>query len=44
VSAAVVKERTGWDLAVAPAPETIAGPSPAELDALRMLQRRSDVR
>ena len=39
VSAATAKERTGWDLAVAPAPEIIAGPSPAELRALRSLQR-----
>ena len=28
VSAAAAKERTGWDLAVAPDPEIIAGPSP----------------
>ena len=39
VSAAAAKERTGWDLAVAPDPEIIAGPSPAELYALRNLQR-----
>src|ERR1700758_4598116 len=39
VSAAAAKERTGWDLAVAPDPEIIAGPIPAELDALRNLQR-----
>ncbi|HUB23227.1 MAG TPA: CoA-transferase [Streptosporangiaceae bacterium] len=39
VSAAVAKERTGWDLAVAADPAVIAGPSPAELDALRNLQR-----
>jgi glutaconate CoA-transferase subunit B len=41
VSAAAAKERTGWDLAVAADPEIIAGPSPAELDALRNLQRSS---
>jgi len=41
VSAAVAKERTGWDLAVAADPEIIAGPSPVELDALRTLQRSS---
>jgi glutaconate CoA-transferase subunit B len=40
VSAAAAKERTGWDLAVAAGPEVIAGPSPAELDALRSLQTR----
>jgi len=39
VSAAAAKERTGWDLAVAADPEIIAGPSAAELDALRNLQR-----
>jgi len=39
VSVATVKERTGWDLAVALAPEIIAGPGPAELNALRNLQR-----
>jgi glutaconate CoA-transferase subunit B len=39
VSATAAKERTGWDLAVVADPETIAGPSPAELDALRSLQR-----
>jgi glutaconate CoA-transferase, subunit B len=39
VSPATAKERTGWDLAVAADPEIIAGPSPAELDALRNLQR-----
>jgi len=37
VSAAAARERTGWDLAVAAEPEVIAGPSPAELDALRSL-------
>jgi len=41
VSVAAVKERTGWDLAVAADPEVIAGPSPAELDALRDLQTRT---
>jgi glutaconate CoA-transferase subunit B len=35
VTAAAAKERTGWDLAVAAEPAIIAGPSPAELDALR---------
>jgi glutaconate CoA-transferase subunit B len=35
VTAAAARERTGWDLAVAAEPEIIAGPSPAELDALR---------
>jgi hypothetical protein len=39
VSAAAAKERTGWDLAVASEPQIIAGPSPAELHALRNLQR-----
>jgi glutaconate CoA-transferase, subunit B len=39
VSAAAAKERTGWDLAVAPDPEIITGPGPAELEALRSLQR-----
>jgi len=38
ISAAAAKERTGWDLAVVADPEIIAGPSPAELDALRNLQ------
>jgi glutaconate CoA-transferase, subunit B len=38
VSAAAAKERTGWDLAVAPDPEIINGPVPVELDALRNLQ------
>jgi glutaconate CoA-transferase subunit B len=42
VSAVAAKERTGWDLAVAADPEIIAGPSPAELDALRNLQRSSE--
>jgi glutaconate CoA-transferase, subunit B len=41
VSAAAAKERTGWDLAVAPDPEIIAAPSPAELQALRNLRRRT---
>src|SRR5580700_8529369 len=40
VSAVAAKERTGWDLAVAADPVIIAAPSPAELDALRILQRR----
>ena len=44
VSAAAAKEHTGWDLAIAPEPEIIAGPSPAELDALRNLQRSADDR
>jgi glutaconate CoA-transferase subunit B len=35
VSAAAVKERTGWDLAIAADPEIIAAPTPAELGALR---------
>jgi hypothetical protein len=38
VSAAAAKEQTGWELAVAADPEIIAGPSAAELDALRNLQ------
>jgi glutaconate CoA-transferase subunit B len=38
VPAAVAKERTGWDLAVAAEPRIIAEPSPAELDALRRFQ------
>ena len=42
VSAPAAKERTGWDLAVASEPEIIVGPSPAELSALRNLQRRAD--
>jgi glutaconate CoA-transferase subunit B len=37
VSVATVKERTGWDLAVAADPEIIAAPSEAELAALRRL-------
>src|SRR6516165_6776159 len=44
LSAAAAKEHTGWDLAIAPEPEIIAGPSPAELDALRNLQRSADDR
>jgi len=44
ISAAVAKERTGWDLAVAADPEIIVGPSPAELDALRNLQGTVDGR
>ena len=39
VSAAAAKERTGWDLAAAPHPQIITGPSPSELQALRGLQR-----
>jgi glutaconate CoA-transferase subunit B len=39
VSATAAQERTGWDLAVAANPEIIAEPSPAELDALRNLQK-----
>ena len=35
VSAAAAKERTGWDLAIAADPRTIAAPTPAELGALR---------
>jgi glutaconate CoA-transferase subunit B len=38
VSASVAKERTGWDLAIAPEPEIIAAPTPAELEALRRFQ------
>ena len=38
VAVAAAKERTGWDLAIAPAPEIIAAPTPAELDALRRFQ------
>jgi len=38
VSASVAKERTGWDLAIAPDPEIIATPTPAELNALRRFQ------
>ncbi len=40
ISAAAAKERTGWDLAVAGEPQIIAGPSPAELGALRRMQAR----
>jgi glutaconate CoA-transferase, subunit B len=39
VSVAAAKERTGWHLAVASEPDIIAGPGPAELNALRNLQR-----
>jgi glutaconate CoA-transferase subunit B len=39
VATAAAKERTGWDLAVAVDPEIIAGPTPAELDALRNLHK-----
>src|ERR1700724_859280 len=38
VSAAVAKERTGWDLAISADPEIIAAPTPAELEALRGFQ------
>ncbi|HEX6525707.1 MAG TPA: CoA-transferase [Streptosporangiaceae bacterium] len=38
-----VRERTGWDLTVAPDLETIAPPSTAELAALRDLQARGGV-
>ncbi|MBV9092495.1 MAG: CoA-transferase subunit beta [Streptosporangiaceae bacterium] len=38
VSVPAVRERTGWDLAVAAEPELIATPSTAELDALRRLE------
>ena len=38
VSASVAKERTGWDLAIAAEPETIAAPTAAELAALRRFQ------
>ena len=41
VSAADVRERTGWDLAVAPGLPVITPPSAAELEALRELQARS---
>ena len=44
ISAAAAKERTGWDLAVAAEPQIIAGPSPAELGALRRLQARGSRR
>jgi glutaconate CoA-transferase, subunit B len=43
-SVAAAKERTGWDLAVASEPDIIAGPGPAELNALRNLQRSTDDR
>ncbi|MGH3257171.1 MAG: CoA-transferase subunit beta [Streptosporangiaceae bacterium] len=39
MTVAAARERTGWDLAVAPEPEIIGGPSPAELDALRNFTR-----
>ena len=42
VSASAARDRTGWDLALAAEPEIIAGPSPAELDALRSFTRRTD--
>jgi glutaconate CoA-transferase, subunit B len=44
VSVAVARERTGWALTVAPEPDIIAGPGPAELNALRNLQRSTDDR
>jgi hypothetical protein len=44
ISAAAAKERTGWDLGIAADPEIIARPSPAELDALRNLQRSANDR
>jgi glutaconate CoA-transferase, subunit B len=43
VSVATVKERTGWDLAVAADPEIIAAPAEAELAALRKLYEDSRV-
>jgi glutaconate CoA-transferase subunit B len=43
VSVAAVKERTGWDLAVAADPEIIAAPTEAELAALRKLYEISRV-
>jgi glutaconate CoA-transferase, subunit B len=41
VTAAAVREVTGWDLAVAPGLETIPPPTATELTALRDLQARS---
>jgi len=41
VSADDVRERTGWDLTVAPGLSTVPAPSAAELAALRALQTRS---
>jgi glutaconate CoA-transferase, subunit B len=38
VAASAVKERTGWDLAIASDPEILVAPTPAELDALRRFQ------
>jgi glutaconate CoA-transferase, subunit B len=35
VSAETIRERTGWDVAIAAAPQAVPPPSPAELDALR---------
>ena len=43
VEVPTVRERTGWDLTVAPDLETIAPPSTAELAALRELQARGGV-
>jgi glutaconate CoA-transferase subunit B len=40
VPAATARQRTGWDLAIAPEPETIAAPAPAELAALRQFTER----
>jgi glutaconate CoA-transferase subunit B len=34
------RQRTGWDLAIAPEPEIIAAPTPAELAALRQFTER----
>ena len=38
VSASAAKELTGWDLTIAANPETIAAPTPTELNALRRFQ------
>jgi glutaconate CoA-transferase, subunit B len=38
VAVSAVKERTGWDLAIASDPEILVAPTPAELDALRRFQ------
>ncbi len=40
VSPAAAKERTGWDLAIAPDPDLIPAPADAELEALRGLTAR----
>jgi glutaconate CoA-transferase subunit B len=42
VSAATVRERTGWDLVVSASPEALPPPSAAELAALRDLHARSN--